>query len=765
MKIKTKLYIIMAVLASVMVGEIILTINLLTIPMQKKDIIKAAWNNAYTLQKVSPLLSQDEMQKLVVDMVKLNSNLSYLLVLDGNGKAIVHSEPERIGMIFDDPGTLACTRNGQSTQQYYTRDKNIAASSHRGEEVIDILVPRYDRAGTHIGAINAGVSLKNLDRVAFIHYRILFVAATLLVVVFYISARRLYKDIISPLRTTVHAIRRVKEGNFSDGIEERNDELGLLAREFNSMAVRISELMEDLKQAHDELENRVKQRTTELAAEKERLAVTLSSIGEGVISTDLNGTIILANEAAARILDMDINDLPGKNVKEALQASMQEEGCQAIFKENAVVEVRNHVLVTGTAKECLIDVVGSPIRDESGRYRGMVWVLYDISEKLRFEEELIKVSKLESLGILASGLAHDFNNLLTVIAGNMSMARMAVEGAERETTNEFLEEAEKATLQARGLAQQLLAFSRGGEPVIKTASTSNLLRNSVNFALSGSNVSCEFFIPDKLWNVQIDEGQISQVLNNLVINAIQAMPDGGVIRISAKNVNIDKTDKTLPLAPGKYVLLSIADQGKGIPEQYHSRIFEAYFTTKESGTGLGLATSQSIIKKHGGYLTFKSSLNVGTTFLVYLPVSECEREEQNSLANSPAKGQGRILVIDDDEKVRTVLAEMLNTLGYEAEITENGEQVIDLYRAALQKGSKFTAIIMDYTFRNGFKGNQLVQSILEMNPDAIIILSSASTTEEFAINFSEWGFTAFIAKPYGLIELSEVLHNILHNKG
>jgi two-component system cell cycle sensor histidine kinase/response regulator CckA len=252
----------------------------------------------------------------------------------------------------------------------------------------------------------------------------------------------------------------------------------------------------------------------------------------------------------------------------------------------------------------------------------MVWVLRDITEKQRFEEQLIKAAKLESLGILAGGLAHDFNNLLTVIAGNISLARISSE--ETDSSGEFLYEAEKATLQAKELAQQLLTFSRGGEPIKKTVSTTNFLRNSVNFALSGSNVSCEFIIPELLWNVEIDEGRISQVLNNLVINAIQAMPDGGTIHISAENVNIDNPEEKLPLAVGKYIMLSIADQGEGIPEKYYSRIFDPYFTTKENGSGLGLATSQSIIRKHGGYLTFESHIGEGTIFYVYLPASDQE---------------------------------------------------------------------------------------------------------------------------------------------
>ena len=300
-----------------------------------------------------------------------------------------------------------------------------------------------------------------------------------------------------------------------------------------------------------------------------------------------------------------------------------------MINRDTVIELSNHRIIAKDGSERLVDAIGSPIQSAAGDVEGMVWVIRDITEKQRFEEELIKAAKLESLGILAGGLAHDFSNLLTVIAGNISLARMMSE--EIDGRGKFLHEAEKATLQARDLAKQLLTFSRGGEPVKKLVSTTNFLRNSVNFALSGSNVSCEFIIPEQLWSVEIDEGRISQVLNNLVINAIQAMPHGGTIRIAAENIEINTVGEKIPLTAGKYVRFAIADQGKGIPGKYRNRIFDPYFTTKENGSGLGLATSQSIIHKHGGYLTYNSRVGEGTVFYVYLPASDQEHEKQDAI--------------------------------------------------------------------------------------------------------------------------------------
>ena len=765
MKIKTKLYLIMAILAVVLVGEILLTMNFLTIPMQREDIVKKAWRHAYSLQEVAPMLNQAQMQQLVSDMVARDPQLSYLLVLDRDGKAVVHSEPGRVGMVFEDAGTLSCARYGKSLQQIYTRDRDQLDSSYQGKKTIDILIPNYDKEGKHIGAINIGISMDYLGQLASRNYLVFFICGAVLLLIFYLATQKLYRDIISPLNETVDAIRRMKSGNYDEiNIEERQDELGVLACEFNSMASRIAELMADLKEAHEELENRVKQRTTELAAEKERLDVTLSSIGEGVVSIGLDGIIVLSNEALAKIVGVNSSYLLGRKMLDVLQIPIGEADFnKQMIKRDTVIELSNHRIITQDGGERLVDAIGSPIQNAAGDVEGMVWVVRDITEKQRFEEELIKAAKLESLGILASGLAHDFNNLLTVIAGNISLARMISE--ETDNSGEFLYEAEKATLQARDLAQQLLTFSRGGEPVKKMVSTTSFLCNSVNFALSGSNVACEFIIPEQLWNVEIDEGRISQVLNNLVINAIQAMFDGGTIRISAENMDIDNPDEKLPLTAGKYVRLSIADQGKGIPEKYYSRIFDPYFTTKENGSGLGLATSQSIIQKHGGCLTFDSRIGRGTIFYVYLPASEQEHENKDAVPMLPMKGQGRILVMDDDEPVRRVLKDMLVSLGYKIDTASDGKELIELYRNALQSGRKYAAVIMDLTVHGGRDEAQVASSLLSLDPEARLVASSGYSTEQLVTSYHELGFAAFIAKPYGIKDLSEVLQNSLQSHG
>ena len=283
------------------------------------------------------------------------------------------------------------------------------------------------------------------------------------------------------------------------------------------------------------------------------------------------------------------------------------------------------------------------------------------------EEERLLLSKLESLGLLAGGIAHDFNNILTAILGNISLARMEAGRPDRaaEFSATRLEEAEKACQRAQALASQLLSFAKGGLPIKKVTSVAELIKESINLALSGSKARSKLVIPKDLWPVEVDEGQISQVFNNLLINADQAMPEGGTITVQAENVMVGDE---LPLPEGRYVKITVTDQGIGIPSNYLGKIFDPYFTTKQKGSGLGLATAHSIIRNNAGYITVESQVGVGTTFYVYLPAVEGEITSAKESATAPIQGQGRILVMDDEEMVRNVLGVMLERLGYEVQI-------------------------------------------------------------------------------------------------
>ncbi|ABI69398.1 PAS domain-containing hybrid sensor histidine kinase/response regulator [Syntrophomonas wolfei] len=386
-------------------------------------------------------------------------------------------------------------------------------------------------------------------------------------------------------------------------------------------------------------------------------------------------------------------------------------------------------------------------------------VAADITEKRRMEEEILKVSRLESLALLAGGLAHDFNNLLTIIVGNISLARIV--GMDKQDSREYILEAEKAALQARGLTQQLLTFAQGGVPIRKTTSIKEFLMQSVNFCLCGSSVISEFCIAEELWNVFVDEGQINQVINNLVLNAVQAMPDGGIIRITADNFYLDNEEGGLTLKKGQYVRLCFHDQGSGIPLEHQAKIFDPYFTTKKEGTGLGLSTSYSIIRKHGGYITCESQPGMGTSFIIYLPASSEDESGEVSQDHRLVTGYGRILFMDDELRIREMVEEMLNSLGYEVELVANGQECIDKYIQAAANARYFDAVILDMTIPGGMGGKKTMQTLREIDPQVKVIASSGYAYDSILPIYQKWGFAGVIAKPYQVEELSEVLQMVI----
>ena len=382
--------------------------------------------------------------------------------------------------------------------------------------------------------------------------------------------------------------------------------------------------------------------------------------------------------------------------------------------------------------------------------------MLDITERKKAEEELLRAQKLESLGILAGGIAHDFNNILTTILGNVSMARMQV--APEGEPFEMLSEAETASIRAQKLTKQLLTFAKGGAPVKETTSIKDILKESPSFVLRGSKSRCEFSIAEDLWPAEIDVGQISQVINNIVINANQAMPEGGIIQVAAENLIIN-AGHGLPVNPGRYIRISIKDQGVGIAEKHLKSIFDPYFTTKHDGSGLGLATTYSIIKKHEGHITVESRLGVGTTFHIYLPASDkavLEKEEVRLI-----KGQGRILVMDDEAPLRKMVGRMLKNLGYESEFAKDGAEAIRMYKEAQESEKPYDAVILDLTIPGGMGGKEAIKKLLEIDPEVKAIVSSGYSDDPVLSNFQEYGFKGMMPKPFESQSLSKVLHEVL----
>jgi len=401
----------------------------------------------------------------------------------------------------------------------------------------------------------------------------------------------------------------------------------------------------------------------------------------------------------------------------------------------------------------------APIRDNDNRIIGVVLVFRDVTEERKMAEELLKTSKLESIAILAGGIAHDFNNILTGIMGNLSLAKL-----QTPSDNDifsFLTEMEKASMQAKTLTQQLLTFSKGGAPVTEVTSIVDLIKDFTIFALRGSNVKCEFFIPDDLWSVNIDEGQISQVVHNVIINADQSMPEGGVIKVFAENI-VFGAKQTLPLTPGKYVKICIEDHGVGIPAKYLQKIFDPYFTTKQKGSGLGLALAYSIIKGHHGLITVESEVRNGTTFHIFLPASEKEpKKKEEKRKGDLIIEKGKILIMDDEEIVRNVLCEMLVHMGWEAEFAKDGEDALKQYREALESGVPFDVVILDLTVPGGIGGKEAIKKLVEIDPAVKAIVSSGYSDDPIMAQFMDHGFVGVVRKPYRIQELRDVLHKVI----
>ncbi|MHB8483216.1 MAG: hybrid sensor histidine kinase/response regulator [Nitrospiria bacterium] len=389
----------------------------------------------------------------------------------------------------------------------------------------------------------------------------------------------------------------------------------------------------------------------------------------------------------------------------------------------------------------------------------------DITLRKRAEEELFQATRLESVGLLAGGIAHDFNNILTVIIGNLSLARIYL-GPEHKAFQK-LGESEKAALRGQMVTRQLLTFSKGGRPIRKNILMTPLLKESAHFVLQGSNVKCEFLLPETLWPVEVDEGQISQVIHNLMINAQKAMPAGGMIQINGENVVLDK-EAGQPLPPGKYIRITIRDEGEGIPPENLARVFEPFFTTRPDGHGLGLATAYWIIKRHDGRLTVESAPGEGATFFIYLPASGrmlLDTDKDADTDTDILTGGGRVLFMDDEAAIREIANEILTRLGYEVMCCEEGRGAVERYREARESGRPFDVVILDLTVAGGMGGRETVEKLRKIDPKVRAIVSSGYSDHPVLAEFKEYGFSERIAKPYTLESLSKIVKKCLKEKG
>jgi PAS domain S-box-containing protein len=547
-------------------------------------------------------------------------------------------------------------------------------------------------------------------------------------------------------------------------------------------------------------ESRKRQHAEEnVRASEEKFRQLVEDIHDVIYETDEKGKITYASPAAESILGVPASDVLGRHVSRFLHTdgvSTLEEELVSILSETPrphEYRVRDR---TGESRwvrtfsrpffqgEKLAGVRGvltditarRRAEEELRRHRDHLEelveartaelktanedLLREIEQRKRMQEELLKTQKLESLGILAGGIAHDFNNILTAILTNVSLAKRY--GNVAEDIYEILTDAEKASLQAKNLTHQLLGFARGGKPVKKPVFLPDLLRDTVEFSLSGSNVRCDYLLPEDLWPVDADPGQIGQVVQNVVINADQAMPAGGTIRVCAENVTVREED-LLPVTPGRYVKITAQDHGVGIPEKDLQNIFDPFFTTKQKGSGIGLTTAFNIVKNHNGTIRVESAPGQGTVFHIFLPALPGAEASGDEGTRKPISGRGTILLMDDEAVILRSAGEVLKRLGYEVAFARDGAEAIERYRQAREEERPFDLVILDLTIRGGMGGREAVVELMKIDPDVKVVVSSGYSRDPVMSDFRAYGFRGVIPKPYRIEEMARVIHDVLND--
>jgi PAS domain S-box-containing protein len=501
----------------------------------------------------------------------------------------------------------------------------------------------------------------------------------------------------------------------------------------------------------DITERRIMEETLRESEQKYRIIFEKSPLA--LISFDCRGTIVDFNDKFVQMMGSTREKLLGFNTSLHSSPKMRETINRALAGELVSFD-DSYTSITG-GKTTYLRGLFCPVRPDHSPTE-VIATLEDITELKKHEQEQQKIEKLEALGVLAGGIAHDFNNILTGIMGNLSFLQVLLESDHK--ARKPLADAEKAARRAAELAQQLLTFARGGAPNKKVVALQRPVRDAVSLMLRGSNVRPIVEISDSLHAIRADEGQICQVLNNLIINATQAMPGGGTLKITAKNETLPEGN-SLGLVAGTYVKLQLTDEGCGISQDNLTKIFDPYFSTKATGTGLGLATAYSIILRHKGQIKVHSAIGVGTTFTVYLPsLGELSGEVAPVVQDNIRTHQGgAVLVMDDERMIREIAAAMLGHLGYEVTTCTRGEEAIELYGASLQAKKPYLAVIMDLTIPGGLGGKQTAEQILALEPSAHLIVSSGYSNDPIMADYQKFGFRGAIAKPYNIDEFAKVM--------
>jgi PAS domain S-box-containing protein len=501
-------------------------------------------------------------------------------------------------------------------------------------------------------------------------------------------------------------------------------------------------------------------------AEKERLATTLRSIGDGVVTTEVTGAVVDMNEAASRLIGMTAEDARGRPLEQVYRLFDESGQTQvpiawqsALSTGKAIASPAFVQLATRDGGMLPVSDCMSPIRDAGGNTHGLVLVFRDVSERRRLFANIVRADRLEALGVMAGGIAHDFNNLLGGVFGYMDLAEQ--DSTEPEVKSS-LAMAKSVFARARDLTQQLLTFAKGGTPIKKIMTLGPLVRESVQFALSGSKVAFQFDLPSDLWPCDVDKNQIAQVIDNLSLNAVQAMPNGGRLSVTGRNASI-AAGRGL-LAPGDYVSIALTDTGDGIPAHMLDRIFDPFFTTKRTGSGLGLSTCHSIMQRHGGAIDVQSTPGAGTTFTLWFKASQHVASAEPDQDAIRHRGTGVILVMDDEDYLLGVMSHSLQRMGYEVAQAKDGESALAPWETCRASGSTVCAAFLDLTIRGGMGGREAARSLRAAGFSAPIFATSGYSEDPVMANPTSFGFTASLGKPFSLQELAAFMREWLPGK-
>ncbi len=473
-----------------------------------------------------------------------------------------------------------------------------------------------------------------------------------------------------------------------------------------------------------------------------------------------DGNFLYVNPAWRETFGYSEEEIPTLSIFDLISADCQSH-CENTFQQ-VISDPKLHFIDTVfTAKDGRrVIIEGNAIcKFEDGKPISSQCIFRDVTEKKKMVEELIKAQKLESLGVLAGGIAHDFNNILTAILGNISLAKMYTNP--QDIISGYLDKTEKASVRAKGLTKQLLTFSKGGAPIKTVTTLTELIKDATSFVLRGSKVKCDYHLDNDLWAVEADEGQLSQVSQNLAINASQAMPNGGTITIQGSNKTLSLNEHP-SLPPGRYIELLFQDTGTGIPPEHINKIFDPYFSSKSTGSGLGLAISYSIVKNHDGLITVSSELDQGTVFSILLPATlkqnTMQPQVQEKLQKVAAK---KILVMDDDKTIREIMEAMLTFIGCSVVEACDGKEAIALYLQAKKEGTPFDLVIMDLTIPGGIGGKEAITTLLALDHTAKAVVSSGYANDPIMANYQEYGFCGVLSKPFKIDELNKVIATIV----